>query len=868
MKKAQADLKLMEQEALGGYASGSDQGSGDGASDSSNSDGVRTAARVAKLTRGRGIIKKGSKDPDGFLNLDENIFTDESGDDGRPQLIVESSSEEEEEELDTLPAWIKGYARPRRPDGEDTVARFLRQAKTRKPSKSKSKSKSSSKREQVSGVNAKSYQFGDSNNRPKNGLTSKTRIGPRHIPTYNHRTSIKSIALDTDEALFEQVPSFGKSSTTDYVEVRSRSVLSAVPERLDLLEDVSSTTSANIFETERWALYKNFSHDFNIQKLKVGTQFPATSYVGSGHLYGLVSPLPTTNRARFTRAFEISFDSSISAEELQTMLPNLCDATYDAIVGEDDDIEYVDTSLREAFKFLGNYLLEVLPSFDNSVLPRFLVSLSSQISQLKSRLKSYCSSITITETSITFKKLLLLSLYLVDIAARIVRLDPSNVTYQDHYKDSITSLMRQLISHGPKRTTKSLKSLVATEVESQDPLILHDTSAEAWLCLIGLALSTEVTLISFGPSEFWEMVTDTVIKSLPGSSLRTPVGGEILSYTATMLCAISQFSPSGFCTSIARLPAHWSILIRTLDFIQPDDLAKSDHTTSNAALAKRDRYLWTLFARGLVFAERWNWSISTQDDLAGKLFDLVNARRLSDLTIESEGDFPPFLARIDQLDKPMALAKGDTLFIIFLKILIKTANDIPHEPVGERRKQLTRLFLRLTPMTTGPWTQLSPEIHRGTSILINNYSLYMTFAALSPSSINQRLDQARRLLNLPEVNEAPRRTLIRAILYFTLIFRHNKISITSLVDWISSVAKQLKIEYVESERDLIKKSRGDIRAIQGSRAREADETALWNRAVLLSMVLRSVQVVVNAQKSTINTEPAYPELELLQPGTC
>lgn len=869
MKKAQADLKLMEQEALGGYASGSDQGSGDGLSDSSTSDGARTAARVAKLSKGRGIIKKGSKDLDGFINLDENIFTDESGDDGRLETIGESSSEEEEE-IDTLPAWIKGYARPRRAAGKDTVARFLQRAKTRVSSKSKSKSKSqsSSKANQILGASSKGKQDLHSKSRQVsiNGSNGRTRIDTRPIPTYNNRNSLKSIALDTDRALFQEVPSIGKSSTADYVEVRLRNTTPVVLERLDPLDDVRSSTSVNIFETERWAAYSKFSHDFDIHKLPVGTQFPVTSYVGSGHLYSVVSPLPTNNRARFTRAFEISFDSSIPAEELQLMLPNLCDAIYNVTVEESDDTIHVDNSLSEVFKFLGNYLLEVLPSFDNSVLLQFSVSLSSQISQLKSRLDSYHSSLT-SESSITLnKKLLLLSLYLVDITARIVRLNSINITYQDQFRDSIASLIRQLISHGPEHTTKSLKLLAATEVESENQLIVHDTSVEAWLCLIGLALSTESSLASFGPSEFWEMVSDTMIKSLPSSNLRSPVGGEILSYTATMLCAISQFSSSGFCTSTPRLPAHWSILTRTLDLIQPASLSKSDHTISNAALARRDRYLWTLFARALVFAERWNWNISTKDDLVPKLFDLVNARRLSDLTIESDGDFPSFLAKIDQLDGSMILAKNDTLFVIFLKILIRTANDIPSEPVGDKRKQLTRLFLRLTPMTTGPWTQLSVEINRGTSILINHYSLFMTFAALSPTSINQRLDQARRLLNLSEVNEAPRRTLIRAILYFTLIFRHNNISITTLVDWISTVAKQLRLEYVESERELLKKSRGNIRSSEGLRAPEAGETALWNRAVLLSMVLRSVQVVVNAKKSTVNTDVAFPELELLQPG--
>lgn len=849
MKKAQADLKLMEKEKLGGYNSGSDEGSGDAANYSSSSDEER-------IVKGKGIMKRGSKrDLDDFIHKDQDIFTDESGDEGRLQPVEDSSSQEDEG--DSVSSWLHSFA-PRRQAGqdEDIVDRFLRKAKTKRSSSSKIK-------RIPSGIttNSKSKKSSKANH---NESSKNQRSEIRSIPAFNHRPVVKPIPLNTDRALFEEVPSIGRASSTtaNYVEVRQRLI---PEERLEPIAEIESTgakTTTNPIpsENEHWATYSKFSHDFDIKRLRPGIQFPTTSFIGSGQLFNLVSS-STTNQTpilpRFCRAFEFSLNSSMTSAELEGLFPPICDSLFIDITRTEES----DNSTDETFKFLGNYILEVLPTFENSTIVQFSTSLLSELDQLNFRIEFYYSSTNPLPPSFN-KKWLMLSWYFVDLLARIVRVEPENSTYQDRFRTSMRSLIKLLISHGPEHTTKSLKTLATLELAAGEQLIIHDPSVECWLGLISLALSNVEGLKIFEAVDFWEMVIEEFTKTLPKSTLKSPVGGEILSYTATMLCAISQFSSTGFCTSSPKLPAHWSIITRTLELIQPASLSKSDHTTSNTALARRDRYLWTLFARCLVFTERWNWIISTKDELLPKLFDLVNARRLSDLTIERESDFPTFLQTIEQINQPVILNLQDTMFVIFLKILIKTASYLSNVSIDDKRKQLTRLFLRLSPMTTGPWARNSMEINRGTSILINHYSLYMTFAALSPYSAKQRLDQAQRLINFSEIDEEPRKISIRAILYFTLIFKQNNIPITPFVEWLSTLATQLRIEYVDLDKELQTKSRASGRA--GEVATRVNKTALWNRAVFITMVLRSVQLILRWSNSSSILK--FPDLELLQPG--
>lgn len=842
MKRAQADLRLMEKEKLEGLTSGSDHGSGDeDIGDSSADERRKGRARIR-------IVPRLNDDP---LRFDGDTYTDESGDDGAETPVASS-----EEEGDAVSSWLHAFAPQRhqaRDDDEDIVDRFL----SRAHGKSRHASKGRERRRNPDEVGASMRGKGKRRVPLQDGGNRRADISSKSAPRFTtekhaRQAAPRTISLDTEQAIFDWsgIPHGGVQGgrTEDSTVAEGNSHRSGQQHQLVGGLPVVDRSSAKD-NSERWATFGKFSHDFEISRLPVGIRFSDSTIVKSGQLFTLLSHRTAPSPPRACIPFGVALRGSMSAEDLEAVLPLLCDSIFDETSSGAEDL---DGASGEALRFLGAFVSQ-LSSSEPLASPRLHSSITSQLDRLDLRLDSFAADTS--DPSLDCRRIVI-SWNLVDIATRLAAADSGHA---DRLRRTVSSLVAKLVKHGPEHTTKRLK-LFMTDILPED-LTIRDVSVEGWLAVVSLALNPDCSGGAFGEEDFWRSVLDELDKVLPPAARRSLVASEVISYTTMMLCAISQFSPSGISTSTPRLHAHWPIAMRALEPIQPSALSKVDHSVSNTALARRDRYLWTLFARCLVLVDQWGWKVDVRGELIPKLFDLVNARRLADLTIESSSDFPLFLQHLDRLGSTHLDQQADTAFTIFLKLVVRAADDIVATSEADKRRQLTRLFLRLSPMSSGPWTSTSPEITKSHSILVNHYSLIMTFAVLSPTSASQRLDQAQRLIVFADVEEPARRTCIRGILYFAFVLLHHGLSLDPVVDWLSSIATQLRIEYVELEKQRKRDRRGEEK--DSGRRRGGDP--LWHRAVLLTMVLRSAQLMLRWKKNA-DAAPTFPDAALLNPG--
>ncbi|KDE03238.1 hypothetical protein MVLG_06267 [Microbotryum lychnidis-dioicae p1A1 Lamole] len=866
MKKAQKDLVAMEREKREGLTSASDFGSGD--DERLSSSDHAPAKGVARIRRIPGL------DLAGPLRLKGDAFTDESGED---EDMMGRGSEEEAEE-DAVESWLHAFASRRRVnDDEDIVDRFLKRAKRNTVGTKRKNTKAGNPTGSKTNEKSKTHRrppLHDKGNRPSHdqtGLTANkanTRPSDQHSPS-NRRSSRpmkKAVSLDTGDAIF----SFARQASrhlvldeepeqSDIEKMTPRSAprdMGGVPAvvtrdapRPPSMTATKTTTAAApsrapADENEHWATFGKFSHDFEIELLPVGLQLDDSSFVRRGHLESLLrrhTPDESAHNTHLTLG-ELALDGAMTPEAVEAMLPQFCDGVFEVIC-QGDEAEMMTCS--GALHLLGRVI-----SSGSVISTSLSASISSQLDRLEERLDSV-SDVAKDVKAFSGRRLVLLW-YGFDLAIRLAQ--PAELVHS-----LASKLIDRLVHRGVESTMKGLKS-----ASSSPETALNDISLHVWLGLVSVAVR-DFDGIPWRQADLWMITLERIAAQLSPRAQKGPIAGEIMSYTTMMLCAISQFSYLGISTSTPRLSAHWGVIMRALEPINVVALARPDHALSNTAIARRDRYVWTLFARCLVFVNRWNWKIDQRSDVLPKLYDILNARRLANLSIETHGDFAIFLQHPDQFNSTKALVlhpKDDTALSIMLKLITNASRAAVAS--GEFR-QLTRLFSRLTPMTSQAWTRASPELLRSHSTLVNHYSLLITFARLvaaaQPASnlALQYLDQARRIIDFAQVDEEARRINVRAVLYFMLAFQAHDLDLAPAAMWFGSITTQLKKEYI----DIEKQRRIDIRGLgrkAGNLPRPTGNDPLWHRAVLLTMVLRSIQLVL---RSTVKDENTFPELCLL-----
>ncbi|GAA5839103.1 hypothetical protein JCM9279_002597 [Rhodotorula babjevae] len=928
LKKAVADLELMKRErrarrAGGALGSGSDaELDGDDESDELNSGDEEALEREReRRRRARARVRVRRLDGDDHdarpSLLGADVFTDESG--SAPERS-DDDDDAHDDEADAVASWLDSFA-PRSRKGraggaaagggadEDIVDRFLRRA--RRPPRGQAQRQPSKKKGGAGGA-------GRAGGGEGKGTPARAQSGPAGAgrgdkqqrgvlrdsgnyvagyrpldgpaaPAWQRRP--RQVALDTDEAVFAFVglrnePHLDDPQDADVVVVgpprRPAASRPAGAGPADFgIPLVPRALDARVGEPdgEVWASFGRFSHDFDLHRLPAGVRFAGPdSFVRNGYLFSLVDVSALPQGPFAADVFGCRLVSSMAADEVDALVPTMCDGAHDALATSLAAADGATSPLVEvgsALRFLGHWTsTQVARPAEDDALARLGTAILVHLERLETRLNSLPLPDDPAARAFRLRRIVL-SWHVIDLAARLRKECGDSVVDSARLRRLVAVLVRRLLQHGVDRTTRTLKAARAPDA------LVADVTVEAWLGLVSLALSDGGSA-GLSESELWTIVLDETRATLAGTKAeRGPAGGEVISYTAMALCAISQFSPSGISSSKPRLAAHWPALLVTLEAIQPAALAQPDHTLSSTAVARRDRYLWTLFARCLVFVERWAWSVDIRDELLPRLFDLLNARRLADLTTETAGDFPPFLQDLALFDKKLELdPKRDTAFVILLKLVMAAAATLPSSTDAEKRRrgaQLTRLFLRLSPMASSAWCKQSVELtSRGPSVLVNHYSLHLAFAALLPSAAPQRIEQAARLIAFGNVDDEARKTCIRAALYFALIARRHQLALGPVVEWLADITSTLKSEYAAVERERRKDERlqrrggggGTGAGGGGSSARDGTRgDPLWTRALMITMVLRSVQVVTRSRRPGQDQAMVdFPDLALLHPA--
>jgi hypothetical protein len=262
------------------------------------------------------------------------------------------------------------------------------------------------------------------------------------------------------------------------------------------------------------------------------------------------------------------------------------------------------------------------------------------------------------------------------------------------------------------------------------------------------------------------------------------------------LCALSQFSVQGIATVDARLPAHWPLVYLAVDNVKPQDFGDAYDKMTSANRTRTSRYVWTVFARVLVMATRWRWSLLGQSKLIGKLFDILNSRQLEDFSIDAEPAFPAFLLSYNG-NIPADIDSNDTCFHLLLRILAQLARQC-HETEDPKVKGIvTRMAMRIMPMRERlPYPRKSfagKSTHR--SVLVNHCSLLIVLAAIDPVTADRRFSKLKTILNFEEADVRARQDYLRATMILGMVYRILKIDLKPVLAWLTITANYLRNTY-------------------------------------------------------------------------
>jgi hypothetical protein len=719
---------------------------------------------------------------------------------------VEEADGQQRQEADAVSQWLGSFVPkrvpgPKRDSGRDFIDRLLLQAQ-------KSNSRVKLKRK------TKTRDDADDTAKSGKGKEAASRRDP--------------VRLDDDDNLFAQL---------------SRDT----PEPLVAAPNLATTSSSSTID---WSRFDRFSYDFGLQRLAPDFSFDPASYIGKGYLLDLVALLrdePTIPRPyhRACMPFGILLDTDMSVERLLDVLPSFCDAMFESLAAlpGDGPPDRPDQG-AEGLRFLSGYLSNVT----GDDLSRVSVALSAQLSHLSKRLAGLRSNnphftAAILPVEWSLFELSLRSYLLLGFAQSVTVTEPPT-----EVKEAASVLVRRLLQRGVKTTMESLRHRA---VPSQDnPEV--DVSVEIWACLINVALAGERSPLS--PDSLWTMVFETVY-DLESSQSHPILRSEVEAYTATLISALSQLSPMGRVRQ-PRMPARWTVIGRALQLLTPEELAHPPATVSNTLLARRDAFIWTLFARTLNFVDRWEWGID--QGIVTSLFDILNSRQLENLVTDTSNDFPDFLRDFDGSVPASLDATRDSAFHVFLKLVAAAARSLESSSSSpiEKRRTLGRLLVRMTPMRTLTFQSDSPA-NSMSSRLINTFSLHMLGMVLAPESAKQRLAQLRSLVRFEDVPDAARRIQLRAIQSLCFIFRRLGLPVAPLVDWLASISNFLRAEYRRLQSEVVKAGRKENTA--------RPEKQMWSVVLLVSMLLRSVANVLESESATGDSSP-YPDLAFLHPG--
>jgi hypothetical protein len=650
------------------------------------------------------------------------------------------------------------------------------------------------------------------------------------------------------------------------------------------LNDVWSGTGAS---------YSRFSFDFDIQPLLLGTTFPPNSYIGKGYLNELIKPITQADlpRRRTAVPFGIQLDNEMEAEVFLSFLPRVCDAIYEECVSESPPADLLNSSTGEALRFTVCYLSGGMGNESTSADTEDRTL--AELEHVESRLNAWMSNTDMASPAC--RNLLIFKWYMLELAYRRYSQqhgrDAHTFAAEEaaaQFLDRLGDLTQVLINLGLREPMKAVHAL--RETSEADTRCVSDLVCEIWVCIIHLFISAppDMQIGILSQRNFWSVIECHCNQNAADMDLHPILKGELDCYTAMALSCLSQFSINGLATSQVGLREHWQFYHTSIDRIKPQEFAKSYSTMSNTGRTRASRYIWTLYARCLLLSTRWEWQLLEQSKLVGKLYEILNARELQDMSIEGQADFPSFLADYAGA-VGTTIERDDTVFRLLLRIIARVALEARANGSQAALGILNRLTIRITPMReqlSYPRKAVAGYIRKPRSVLVNHYSLHVLLAAVDATNAAKRFIKFKAILNLNDADTRAWQDCLRAVTYLGIVYLARGMDITPITAWLADLAVQLRNRYGQllrqrtslagtgMERNVALASKWN--ASKGAAIASTDNAAstkaalaklaqeMGENAIMMGILLGAVQQLIKATSG--ETETAYPSLSLLNAG--
>lgn len=636
---------------------------------------------------------------------------------------------------------------------------------------------------------------------------------------------VAPVYLDTADRLFEHCRS---QSAVNRVAPRSKdqskafwrvlagptSTLSHVSEAVSTkatAEVVDTPTAASVHtpigclseNTDATSKFARFSFDYNIERLPAGLKFASSSYLAAGCLHEHLCHLkgePTFSVPDPVAPFGIRLDNAMSSEVLLQILPRLMDCMYEYTIGEIASVN-LHGSVNQALRFLGYYGL--VWHFQDSAYATVRSAIFEQLSSLETRLDTYLAEVddvdSILSSSMIAIKWAMFEITTLAYAVIYRHADAaSKEAARHHILETMTYLVQSLLQSSPAKLASKLREITSLDQSDDVQILVEDIYCETWVCLINVCTVTQniagYEFLSLG--SFWHTVEHCLNEAAIEQSLHPIVRGEASSFVAMLLCAISQFNASGESIATPQMSAHWPIISQALDNIKSQDFAHAYSAMSSPNRARISRYIWTVFARILHMSTRWEWPILDQGKLVGKMFDILDSRQLQDFTIEGEADFPAFLSNFSGKIST-EIDHDDTVFHLFLRILSQAAFECNRQNDRKSTMTLARIAMRIMPMREylqyGRHNITGKNLDR--SVLVNHCALLIVLAIVDPSTAERRFAKLKTVLDFAGSDARARQDYLKAIMFIGIVYKVRGIDLSPVLSWLSHTADYLCSSY-------------------------------------------------------------------------
>lgn len=712
--------------------------------------------------------------------------------------------------------------------------------------------------------------------------------------------------LDDGDSLFAALP---KPSFSERVTVKRRrplqfaqgaddsgfteATVTQSPAASVILRDAQRADESARLQGPANGSFSRFSMDFGIEPLPEGLSFSADSYIGRGHLKQLLNVASSESLPIMTVVpFGIRLDGDMDSETFLSMFPRICDGIFAECTSDQPAAGLLASASGQALSFAIQYM--GLPRTDTNGKNRLI----AEIERLECRIDEWAAQ---NEADCRIgEPLLVFRWYMLEVSFRAYLTSKSADVASGEGKDATqsvfdraTEVVRALLRAGPHHAMKAVQAAraLATNVADGGPQ-LRDLHCEVWTCVIHLLSSIARECRTPGGKsavDLWTVVEAQLRCEAEVRQLHPILRSEVSCYTAMAIACLSHFTADGCADLKSQMPACWPLFVGAIDRLKPQEFARDYSNLSNTGRTRLSRYIWTLYARCLIFATRWNWGLLDQSKLLGKLFDLVNAREFQDMAIEGVPDFPPFLAdyagRIGS-----GIEREDTVFRLLLRIVARMALEAEAVGTDKAGSVVARLAMRITPMRdhlSYPRQVPPGTVRKHRSVLINHYSLHILLAAVDAKNAPRRFGKFKAMLDFDKSDIRARQDCLRAITYLGIVYTAKGLDVAPILAWLAELAGSLRSQYMQSLRQRISheaelrkasaipdrpnaKKAATVNTAAVATAAQAALVKvgkdLAESAILMGVLLGCVQQLIQAGEGATGSQTEYPSAGLLGSG--